>query len=124
MPLIKSILDQGIKVNGMIHCSGGGQTKVMKFVKNNVRLIKNNLLAVPPLFQIIQSESGASTKEMFEVFNMGHRLEIYTQSKADAMKMIEISNSFAIDADIIGHVTKSTKPELQIDYNGGSYLWI
>ena len=121
IPVIKAITDLHLKdLHGLIHCSGGGQTKVMKFVQNNVKLIKDNLLPVPPLFQIIQEESNSSWQEMFRVFNMGHRLEAYTSSLESANAMIDISRSFNIEAQIIGRVEQAVKPSLTIVYDGTS----
>lgn len=110
-PIIKKVLDKfppsGGKgaLHGIIHCSGGGQTKVLKFVKG-VHIIKDNLFATPPLFKLIQQESKTDWKEMYQVFNMGHRMEIYTDEKA-ASQIISISKSFGVDAQIIGRVEKS-----------------
>lgn len=123
IPVISKILATVEKSNlhGMIHCSGGAQTKVMKFVDKNLRLIKDHLLPIPPLFELIKSESGVGYQEMYEVFNMGHRLEIYTPSKEAADAMIEISKSFNIDSQIIGRVEASSKKELIIQNDTGSY---
>jgi phosphoribosylformylglycinamidine cyclo-ligase len=102
-PVIKKILDeQRDNIHGMVHCSGGAQTKVLHFV-NNVHVIKDNLFPIPPLFDMIKKESGTEWKEMYKVFNMGHRMEIYVPKKV-AKDIIEISKSFNIDAKIIGHV--------------------
>jgi phosphoribosylformylglycinamidine cyclo-ligase len=115
MPLIKNILDEcRDNLNGLIHCSGGGQTKVSKFIQNKVRIVKNNLLPVPPLFDLIKKESGATWEEMYKVFNMGHRLEAYTSSEKDAQKMIELAGKFNIDAQIIGKVEYSETPGVTI----------
>src|SRR5690625_6047716 len=91
----------------MIHCTGGGQSKVLHFV-DQLRIIKDNLLPIPPLFRMIEEESGLPRKEMYQVFNMGHRLEIYTDEES-AQRMIEISESFNIDAQIIGRVESSNE---------------
>jgi phosphoribosylformylglycinamidine cyclo-ligase len=115
MPLIKKILDEcRDNLNGLIHCSGGGQTKVSKFIQNKVRIVKNNLLPVPPLFDLIKKESGATWEEMYKVFNMGHRLEAYTSSEKDAQKMIELAGKYNIDAQIIGKVEYSETPGVTI----------
>jgi phosphoribosylformylglycinamidine cyclo-ligase len=107
-PLVKAILEENRSdIFGMVHCSGGGQTKVLHFT-GNVHIVKNNLLPIPPLFMLIQTESGTPWSEMFRVFNMGHRLEIYTNEKA-AENMIRISQSLGIDAQIIGYTTDSDK---------------
>ena len=102
-PVIKKLLDKfRNQISGMIHCSGGAQTKVLHFVEN-VHVIKDNMFPVPPLFRIIHEQSGTDWKEMYKVFNMGHRFEIYTNPEI-AEKIIEISKSFNIDAQIIGRV--------------------
>ena len=110
-PIILKILENHFKnISGIIHCTGGGQTKVLHFTKNK-KIIKNNLFEVPEVFKIIKKDTNISTKEMFEVFNMGHRMEIYCdQSIAD--DIISISKEFKIDAKIIGHVEKSNQNTL------------
>jgi phosphoribosylformylglycinamidine cyclo-ligase len=121
-PVIKAVLDEmRDKVAGIIHCSGGGQTKCIKFGEN-VHYIKDNLFEIPPLFEIIKEVSKTEYKEMYQVFNMGHRMEIYTDEKS-AEKIISISKSFGVDAQIIGHIEKSEKnkvtvfsPEGKIEY--------
>ncbi|HNO71622.1 MAG TPA: AIR synthase-related protein [Bacteroidia bacterium] len=123
-PIIKKILDKHRKkINGIIHCSGGGQTKILKFVKN-VHVIKDNLFSTPPLFSLIQKESGTDWKEMYQVFNMGHRMELYTDEKT-ALQIINISKSFNVDAQIIGRVEKSTdkKNKLTIKSNHGEFIY-
>lgn len=121
MPVIKRMLDEmQPKINGMIHCTGGAQTKVLKFV-NNKHIIKDNLLPVPPLFKMIQQESGVSYKEMYQVFNMGHRLEVYL-NEADAQAIIDISKSFNIDAQIIGRVEDGKGETLTLTAEDGSIL--
>ncbi len=100
-PVIKKILDQyRPQIHGMVHCSGGAQTKVMNFVEN-MHIVKDNLFPVPPLFRLIQEQSGTSWEEMYKVFNMGHRMEIYVDEEL-ADKIIAISQSFNIDAQIVG----------------------
>jgi phosphoribosylformylglycinamidine cyclo-ligase len=112
-PLVKAILkNHHSKIDGMIHCSGGGQTKVLHFV-DNVHIIKDNLFDTPPLFDLIQKESGTDWKEMYRVFNMGHRLEIYTD-QASADEMIKISEGFGIEAKIVGRVESSETKKLTI----------
>ncbi len=107
-PVVKRLLDElRPNIHGMVHCSGGAQTKVMHFVEN-VHVIKDNLFPVPPLFRTIKEQSGTDWKEMYKVFNMGHRLEVYLDA-ADAQKVIEISRSFGIDAQVIGRV--EARPE-------------
>jgi phosphoribosylformylglycinamidine cyclo-ligase len=119
-PLIKKILDNFRKdIHGMIHCSGGAQTKVLHFV-DNIHIIKNNLFDTPPLFQLIQQESQTEWKEMYKVFNMGHRMEIYIAPEhADAI--IEISKSFNINAQIIGSVAPSSVKKLTIQSQYGIF---
>jgi phosphoribosylformylglycinamidine cyclo-ligase len=102
----------------MVHCSGGGQTKVLHFTEN-VHVIKDNLLPIPPLFQLIKAESGTDWKEMFQVFNMGHRLEIYTDANA-AAQMIEIAKTFNIDAQIVGRVEASSSNKVTISGDFGT----
>jgi len=119
-PVIKRILDTyRAEINGMVHCSGGAQTKVLHFV-DNVHVIKDNLFPTPPLFEIIQQESGTEWKEMYKVFNMGHRFEIYTNPIV-AEKIIEISKSFNIDARIIGHVEPFIGKKLTITSKYGTF---
>jgi phosphoribosylformylglycinamidine cyclo-ligase len=113
LPLLKEIFKSHRKhIDGLIHCTGGGQTKVMKFV-NNKRIIKDNLFETPQIFKLIQAESKASIREMYEVFNMGHRMELYTDEKY-AEEIINISGSFGIDAQVIGYVENCEKKELEI----------
>ncbi len=116
LPVLKKILESEKKsIHGIIHCTGGAQTKVKKFVKNK-KIIKDNLLPVPPLFELIRQESGTHYKEMFEVFNMGHRLEFYVKDRATADAIISISKTFKIDAQIVGRVEESDKEEVEIVY--------
>ena len=108
-PVIKKLLDlMRQKIHGMVHCTGGAQTKVLHFVGDNCRVVKNNMFPIPPLFRIIHDESGTDWKEMYKVFNMGHRMEIYV-SPEDAEKVIETSRSFNIDAQIVGHIEEGKK---------------
>jgi len=119
-PVIKAILDKMPgKVNGMVHCSGGAQTKILHFVEN-LHITKNNLFPIPPLFKLIQEESKTDWKEMYKVFNMGHRMEIYL-SKEDAQEVIEISKSFGIDAQIVGHCEASEGKSLTIESPYGTF---
>lgn len=102
-PIIKAILSEmRAKIHGMVHCSGGAQTKVLHFVKNK-KIIKDNLFPIPPLFKIIHEESGTPPQEMYKVFNMGHRMELYVAPE-DAERIIEISRSYGVDAQIVGRV--------------------
>jgi phosphoribosylformylglycinamidine cyclo-ligase len=107
------------KINGMVHCSGGAQTKILHFI-DNLHIIKDNLLPIPPLFQLIQKESGTSWSEMYKVFNMGHRLEVYLP-KEYARKVIDISKSFNIDAQIVGRVEASDTKKLTIKSEFGEF---
>lgn len=119
-PVIKQILDQFRSVvHGMVHCSGGAQTKVLHFV-DNVKITKNNMFPVPPLFKLIQEQSGTDWKEMYKVFNMGHRMELYVPSQY-AQDIINISNSYNIDAQVVGFVEKSDKKELIIKSEFGEF---
>ena len=104
------------KISGIIHCTGGGQTKILHFVKN-CRIIKDNMLEIPEIFNIIKQQTNTSWKEMYEVFNMGHRIEIYCNNSV-ANEIISISRSFNIEAQIIGKVEKSDKKELIIESKG------
>ena len=120
-PVIRKILDaKRNKIHGMIHCTGGAQTKVLHFINNNCKIIKDNMFAVPPLFKIIKEESNTDWKEMYQVFNMGHRMEIYV-SPEDAEEIIQISKSFNIDAQVIGHVEEDSKPSLTIKSEFGVF---
>ena len=120
-PVVKEILSkiERKKIHGIIHCSGGAQTKVMNFVKNK-HIIKDNLFETPPVFKLIQSESKTSWKEMYQVFNMGHRLEIYTDEN-NAQSIINISKSFNLDAKIIGRVEDCKENKLSISTNKGLF---
>jgi len=113
-PIVKSILEEHRKnIGGIIHCSGGGQTKILHFI-NDLHIIKDNLFDVPPLFRMIQEESKTSWKEMYKVFNMGHRMEFYVDEKY-ADDIINISRSFKVDAKIIGHVENGKGKKLTIN---------
>ncbi len=118
-PVIKKILEEmRADIHGMIHCTGGAQTKVMHFV-DNVHVVKDNLFPVPPLFAMIQSQSGTDWKEMYKVFNMGHRMEIYL-SPEHAARVIAISRSFGIPAQVVGYVEASDTPRLTITGEHGT----
>ena len=119
-PVIKKVLDtmRG-KIHGMGHCSGGAQTKVMHFVTGK-HVIKDNLFPVPPLFKLIQEQSGTDWKEMYKVFNMGHRMELYVAPE-DADAIIEISRSFNIDARVVGHVEDAPENRLTIKSEMGTF---
>lgn len=119
-PVIKKLLDEmRSQIHGMVHCSGGAQTKIMHFVEK-MKVVKNNLFPVPPLFNIIQEQSGTDWYEMYKVFNMGHRMEIYVDS-SNAQKVIEISHSFGIDAQIVGYTEASDRNELIIESDKGRF---
>ena len=119
-PVIKKLLDEmRSQIHGMVHCSGGAQTKIMHFVEK-MRVVKNNLFPVPPLFNIIQEQSRTDWHEMYKVFNMGHRMEIYVDS-SNAQKVIEISHSFGIDAQIVGYTEASDRNELIIESDKGRF---
>ncbi len=121
-PVVKKIVDQMRKdIHGMIHCSGGAQTKILHFI-DNLRIIKNNMFPIPPLFRTIQEQSGTDWSEMYKVFNMGHRLEIYLDKK-HANEVIEISKSFNIDARIVGRVEACDQKELIIDSEFGKFYY-
>jgi len=121
-PVIKSILNtmRG-QIHGMVHCSGGAQTKVMHFVKD-VHVIKDNLFPIPPLFDLIQKESGTSFKEMYQVFNMGHRMEIYL-SPNHAVEVIQIAQSYGIPAQIVGNIEGHAGKKLTIRNQGQEYIY-
>ena len=108
-PVVKKMLDEmRPKIHGMVHCTGGAQTKVLHFVGDNCRVIKDNMFPVPPLFKIIQECSGTDWAEMYKVFNMGHRLEVYV-SPEDAGSVVDISRSFNIDAQVVGRIEEGKK---------------
>ena len=120
LPMMVPILDNFRKqINGIIHCSGGAQTKVLHFT-DKLHIVKDNMFALPPLFRMIQESSGTDWKEMYKVFNMGHRLEIYTNEKA-AQEMIQIAKEFNIEAQIVGHVEASDKKQLTIKSEFGTF---
>jgi len=120
LPFIKPLLEQlRPQIHGMIHCTGGGQTKVLKFIDGK-RVIKNDLLPTPPLFNLIQAESGASWKEMYQVFNMGQRLEVYLP-EAYAQQVIDLAHSFHIDAKVVGHVEDNPINQVSIQSQYGTF---
>lgn len=117
-PVMKELLQNHFEtIHGLIHCSGGGQTKCLKYLPDNLKVIKDNLFEPPLIFQLIQHASKADDREMYQVFNMGTRLEIYTNEK-DADQIISVSKSFGVNAQVIGRVTDSTKKELVIQSQG------
>ena len=122
VPIIKKILDKYRKqINGIVHCSGGAQTKVLHFV-DNVHVIKDNLFELPPLFKLIQEESGTDWKEMYKVFNMGHRMELYVP-KEIAADIISISESFNVGAKIIGRAENHEGKKLTIKSEFGTFIY-
>lgn len=121
-PVVKQLLnDLRPHLHGMVHCSGGAQTKVLHFV-DNLHIIKDNLFPVPPLFRLIQAESGTSWQEMYKVFNMGHRLEVYLPQE-HANHVISVSKSFGIDAQIIGHVEGYAGKRVTIRSEAGEFVY-
>lgn len=123
-PIIREILESDFdSVHGMIHCSGGGQTKCLKYLPAPMRVVKDNLFDIPPVFDLIQKASGADNREMLQVFNMGCRMEIYTTEK-EAQKMIDISRKFGVDAKIIGRVEEATEKCLDIYLNDEKFTFI
>ena len=119
-PLVKAILSSHFDaVKGMIHCSGGGQTKCMKYLPGPMRIVKDHLMDTPPIFKLIQENSGANTREMYQVFNMGHRLEIFTD-ESTAPALIAIAKGFNIDAQVIGKVEAADTKELVLKGSFGT----
>ena len=121
-PVVRRMLDaMRPHIHGMVHCSGGAQTKILHFV-DNVRVVKDNLFSVPPLFRTIHEQSGTDWKEMYKVFNMGHRLEVYLAPE-NAQKVIEISESFGIPAQIVGRIEECDHKELIIKSEFGEFVY-
>jgi phosphoribosylformylglycinamidine cyclo-ligase len=122
-PVIKKLLDTlRPQIHGMVHCSGGAQTKVLHFVGDNCRVIKDNMFPVPPLFKTIKEQSNTAWSEMYKVFNMGHRMEIYLPAEY-AEEVITISKSFGIEAQVVGRVEESDKKELIINSEFGEFKY-
>ena len=120
-PVIKKILEaHRSNIHGLVHCSGGAQTKVLHFINDDIHVIKDNLFPVPPLFELIQEQSGTAWEEMYKVFNMGHRMELYVPQEI-AENIIAISKSFNIDAQLIGRVESSDKKQVTIISEKGSF---
>jgi len=118
LPVLKVLLDElQPKIAGLIHCTGGAQTKVVKFI-DNVRVVKDNLFAPPPLFDLIRKESGTDWREMYQVFNMGHRLEVYLPEN-EAQTVLDIAARFGIDAQVVGFVEGGDKPSVRLHTAGG-----
>jgi phosphoribosylformylglycinamidine cyclo-ligase len=121
-PIIKAILDKyRSQIHGMVHCSGGAQTKVLHFIDQH-HIVKDNLFTVPPLFKMIQEESGTEWQEMYKVFNMGHRMELYVSQEL-ANEIISISKSFGVDAQIVGRVEESATKKLTIHSEFGTFTY-
>lgn len=121
-PIIKKMLENHRKhIHGMVHCSGGAQTKILHFVEK-LHIIKDNLFEIPPLFKLIQSESKTDWQEMYQVFNMGHRMEIYLPEE-HAADLIEISKSFQVDAKIVGRVESAAEKKLTIKSENGTFVY-
>jgi len=122
-PVIQKIFEEVSRssIYGMIHCTGGAQTKILHFV-DNLHIVKDNLFTPPIIFDLIKKESGASPKEMYQVFNMGHRMELYVEPSA-AHDIINISNEFSVDAQIIGHVESSKNKKLTLDTDYGTLIY-
>ncbi len=121
-PVVKAILDALRPViHGMVHCSGGGQTKILHFI-DDLHVVKNNLFPVPPLFQLIQEQSGTPWQEMYKVFNMGHRFEIYLP-ESDARQVIEIAEGFGIEAKVVGYCEPSPERKLTISSRYGDFFY-
>ncbi|MEY2903065.1 MAG: hypothetical protein RLY89_2171 [Bacteroidota bacterium] len=122
-PLMKQLLDQYFdNITGLIHCSGGGQTKCMKYLPKPLRIVKDNLFAPAPIFQLIQENSGADDREMYQVFNMGHRLEVFTEAET-APKLIAEGAKLGIEARIVGRVEASEKKELILKTAKGELVY-
>lgn len=108
-PVVKKLLDiMRPRIHGMVHCTGGAQTKVLNFVNENCKVVKDNMFPVPPLFKLIHNESGTDWREMYMVFNMGHRLEVYVNPE-DAQTVIDTANGFNIDAQVVGHIEEGKR---------------
>ena len=118
-PVIKEILKYRKDIHGMIHCTGGGQTKILHFI-DNLHVIKDNLFEIPSIFNLVQEQSNTEWEEMYKIYNMGHRMEIYVPESISS-EIINISKSFNIDAKIIGHVEKSENPLLTIKTEHGTF---
>ncbi|MBQ9217753.1 MAG: phosphoribosylformylglycinamidine cyclo-ligase [Muribaculaceae bacterium] len=119
-PVIKRLLDEmRPRIHGMVHCTGGAQTKVLHFVDNK-HVVKDNMMPTPPLFTLIQQQSGTDWKEMYQVFNMGHRMEIYVEP-SDALAVIDVARSFGIEAQVIGHVEDAPHNRLTISSEHGTF---
>jgi len=121
-PIIKTVLNSyRDQIHGMVHCSGGAQTKVLHFI-DQLHIVKDNLFSVPPLFKLIQEESKTSWQEMYKVFNMGHRMELYVSEKI-AAEIISISESFGVAAQVVGHVDEAEKKQVTIQSEFGEFVY-
>jgi len=122
-PIIKKILQKydSKDIHGMVHCSGGAQTKILHFI-DNLHIVKNNMFTIPPLFKLIQEQSGTDWKEMYQVFNCGHRMELYVKESL-AKDLIAISQEFNVDAQIVGYVEPSTTKKLTIKSEYGRFIY-
>jgi phosphoribosylformylglycinamidine cyclo-ligase len=122
-PIIKEMLEDHFSdIYGLIHCSGGGQTKCLKYLPGPMKVIKDNLFEIPPVFNLIKENSGSDDREMLQVFNMGCRMEIYTSLEKAAL-MISIAEKYGIEARVIGKVVESDKKELEIHINGSIHVF-
>ena len=121
-PIIKALLNRLPKqIHSLVHCTGGAQSKVLHFV-DDVNIVKNNLLPTPPLFAAIQKESGTSWQEMYKVFNMGHRMEVYLD-QANAQAVIDIAKEFGVKAQVIGHVEAFKGKQVVVESEHGKFLY-
>jgi phosphoribosylformylglycinamidine cyclo-ligase len=122
-PIIKKILQKydSKDIHGMVHCSGGAQTKILHFV-DNLHIVKDSMFFVPPLFKLIQEQSGTDWKEMYQVFNCGHRMELYVNESV-AKDLIAISREFDVDARIVGYVEPNTSKKLTIKSEYGTFVY-
>lgn len=121
-PIIKEMFEKyRSQIHGMVHCTGGGQTKILHFIEN-LKVVKNNLFPLPPLFKLIHNSSDTTWKEMYQVFNMGHRMEIYV-SETIASELIEISKSYNVDAQVIGYCKKFDGKQVQIISENGNFAF-
>jgi phosphoribosylformylglycinamidine cyclo-ligase len=121
-PVMKAVLDElRSEIHGAVHCSGGAQTKVLHFI-DNVHVVKDNLFACPPLFRMIQQESGTAWREMYQVFNMGHRMELYLPEK-HAQQVIDIAKSFQLDAQVIGRVEAAEGKKVTVKSEFGEFVY-
>jgi phosphoribosylformylglycinamidine cyclo-ligase len=122
-PLLKDIFRYHFAdIHGVIHCSGGGQTKCMKYLPGNFRVVKDNLFEAPVIFDVLKKASGSDDREMYQVFNMGHRLEIFTSEKT-AYDLVKVASGFGIGAKVVGRVERSEKKELVLKVNGNTIVY-